>query len=126
MTNRPILSRLSRMAMVFAFAIGLAAAPTAVMAQSQNFTADQLDAFAETVVAVNPLIMDWNQKIQQAESQEQAQAMAEEAQAEVVAAIEDGGLTVETYNQIAQAAQNDDQLRKEIEDRLPESPGQQQ
>lgn len=124
MSNQPILKRLSRAAAAFAFAIGLAAAPAA-MAQSQDFTETQLDSFAETVVAVNPLIMDWNQKIQQAESEEQAKSLAEEAKAEVVSTIEDGGLTVETYNQIAQAAQNDPELRKQIEDRLPDSPQQQ-
>lgn len=124
MTVQPIRSRLARVAAIAAVSLGLAAAPAA-MAQSQSqFTDDQLNAFAETVVAVNPLIASWNQKIQAAESQEQAQQLAQQARGEVISEIEKGGLTLETYNQIAQAAQQDPELRKDIEDRLPDEPSQ--
>jgi len=121
--DRSIPNRLARAAAVLAFALGLAAAPA--MAQ-QQFSEQQLDAFAETVVAVNPLIMDWNQKIQAAQSEQEKQQLAEQARAQVVSAIEDGGLSVETYNQIAQAAQNDPELRQDIQARLPEPPEGQQ
>ncbi len=123
MNLRPIANRLARAAAALALTLGLAAAPA--MAQ-QQFSDQQLDAFAETVVAVNPLIMDWNQKIQSAQSEQEKQQLAEQARTQVVSVIEDGGLSIETYNQIAQAAQNDPDLRQDIQERLPESPQGQQ
>lgn len=111
----PIPGRLCRIAAVLALSVGLAA-PAAV-AESE-FSNDQLDSFADAVVEVNPLIEQWNQRIQTAENEQQAQELSQQARAEVVETIEGNGLEVETYNQIVEAAQNDPDLREDLKSRI--------
>lgn len=115
MSIGPIFGRMSRIAAVLVLSVGLAA--PAAMAESE-FTNDQLDSFANAVVEVNPLIEQWNQRIQTAENEEQAQQMSQQARTEVVSTIEDNGLEVETYNQIVEAAQSDPDLRQDIQGRI--------
>lgn len=53
-------------------------------------------------------------KFQNAETPEQAQQIQQQAQSEMVNAVEAAGLTAEEYNAIAQQAQQDEALRKKI------------
>ena len=53
-------------------------------------------------------------KFQNAETPEQAQQIQQQAQSEMVNAVEAAGLTAEEYNAIAQQAQQDETLRKKI------------
>lgn len=115
MSIGPIPGRLSRIAAVLALAFGLAT--PAALAETE-FSNQQLDAFASAVVEVNPLIEQWNKKIQSAKSEEKAKQMSQQARGEVVSTIESNGLEVDTYNKIVQAAQNDPALRKEIQGRI--------
>src|SRR3546814_6144972 len=56
----------------------------------------------------------WQPKIQQAEDQQQADQMATEATDEMIGQIEAQGLSVEEYNAITQAAEQDQQLYDRI------------
>jgi len=71
----------------------------------------KLESFASAVLAVNAIVEKWQPQIQAAASDEQAQTMAGEANDEMRAAV-DGteGITVEEYQEIAQAAQADPEL----------------
>lgn len=56
----------------------------------------------------------YESKFQSAETPEQAQQIQQQAQNEMVKAVEAAGLSTEEYNAIAQQAQQDETLRKKI------------
>jgi len=75
----------------------------------------KLESFAHAAMAVNEVIDRWRPQIEAAGSDEQAEAMAEQANAEVRAAVTDTqGITVEEYVQIAEAARADPGLMERI------------
>lgn len=53
-------------------------------------------------------------KFQNADNQEQAQKIQQQAQVEMVDAVKAAGLTPEQYNEIARQAQQDEELRSKI------------
>jgi predicted secreted protein len=102
---------------IAALACALAAsAPTGVQAQAE-FTDQQLEAFVVAALAVDELIREWNPRIQGAENAEQAARLAEQANAELVETVaRTEGITVEEYQEIGQAAQDDPALAARIND----------
>lgn len=75
----------------------------------------EVEAFAAALVDVQEIGQGWTQRMQEAESQEDIAAMREEARDEMTAAIEEHGLSIEDYNGIATAAQNDPELAQRIQ-----------
>lgn len=110
-----------------AIALGLisgAAPGTAVMAQETGSTAPApeyddatLERFVTAAIAVSSVREDYSAQLQGATSEEDAQALVEDANAAMLAAV-DGvdGMDVETYVAIGEAAQQDTQLAARISD----------
>ena len=55
------------------------------------------------------------------ENQEEARKIQQSAQQEMIAAVEDAGLTPQQYNMIIQQAQNDEELRARLEELTSDS-----
>lgn len=77
---------------------------------------EQVESFAEAQTRVAEIGEKWTPRMQEAESSEDVQKAREQAQQEMVIAVENAGLSVQEYNQIARAAQADEELRKKIQD----------
>ena len=102
---------------LFAAALALAlAASGSAWAQAQaQFTDEQLESFVVAAVAVDEVIREWNPRIEGAADAEQAAELREQANAELVETISrTDGITVEQYQEIGQAAQNDPDLAARI------------
>jgi hypothetical protein len=97
--------------------LGLALATSgSVGAQTQpEFTDQQLESFVVAAIAVDELIREWNPRIQEAENADQAAQLREEANGALVEAItQTEGITLDEYQTIGQAAQNDPDLAGRI------------
>ncbi|MFP3873980.1 MAG: DUF4168 domain-containing protein [Thiohalophilus sp.] len=68
------------------------------------------DAFAE----VNSIRESFAGKLEDVEDPEKAQKLQQEAQEEMVSAVEDAGLSVEEYNQIFAAVQQNPELQEKV------------
>lgn len=76
----------------------------------------EIEAFANAMVDVQELGQEWTEKMQETDDQEELSSMQEEAQEEMISAIESHDMTVEEYNEIATAAQQDPELAQKIEE----------
>ena len=86
-------------------------------APSVDLSERDIDTFVNAFVAVQEVREDFANRLQQAEDETEAQAMQQEAQDEMVAAVEDAGMSVEEYNEVAMALQNDPELMQEVQER---------
>lgn len=116
--------RKSYLAVVLA---GLTMAGTAQLAQAQanpaqpqmqqqttNFNDATLLKFSMAMEGVQQVGSKYEAEFQNAEDAAEAQKIQQEAQQEMVEAVQASGLTTEEYNQIAQQAQQDEELRNRI------------
>ncbi len=109
-----------------AIALTLAAAPIAAItvqpaaAQAAGeYSGEELDAFAAALVEVSVVREKYNPLLQSAETEDQQAAIIEEANAEMMEAIENtDGMTMDSYLEIAQAASEDEALNERIVTRL--------
>jgi hypothetical protein len=106
------------LAMAGAVALVLAFAPPAAAQMGTQFSDTQISAFAEAARDVGELQQLYDARLQEADSAEQVQQLQEQAQAEMVQAVEASGLTPEEYNQILQAAHQDEQLYTQIVEQM--------
>ncbi|MDX3775283.1 DUF4168 domain-containing protein [Chromatiaceae bacterium AAb-1] len=72
--------------------------------------------FSIAMDSIQQIGAKYETEFQNAADPEQAQKLQQQAQSEMVAAVEAAGLTTEQYNAIAQQAQIDEALRKKILD----------
>jgi len=79
-----------------------------------GFSQTQLEAYANAVLKVQQIDQTWSPKIQQAPSKAEAETLTAQATDEMVGGIEEEGLSIQEYNAITQAAQQDDQLYERI------------
>jgi hypothetical protein len=84
------------------------------MSQQSDFSQDQLKSFASAALQVQELHAKWQTQMQAADSAEKAQKLQAQANSEMVSAVENEGLTVETYNTIATAARANPELANRI------------
>jgi len=82
--------------------------------QQLELSQSQLESFASAVLQVREIRSKWQSRMQGAESAEKAQEFQSQAAAEMVSAVEEKGLTVETYNAIATAARDNPELAVRI------------
>lgn len=82
--------------------------------QPAALTEEELQSYAAAALEVQSLIEEWQPQIEAAESPEQASEIGQQAQSEMVMAVEAEGLSVEEYNQITQLAQTDPELQSRI------------
>lgn len=100
---------------------GLLLASCVMLFSVDGFGADEapsdakLQSFATAVLAVNQVVEKWRPQLDRA-SDQQKQGLAQQANDEMRAAVEQtGGITVEEYQKIAQAARSDPQLMQRID-----------
>jgi Domain of unknown function (DUF4168) len=93
--------------------LALALAPHA-QAQQQDFSNEQLKSFAAAAEAVTTIGMEYGNRVQKVQSQQEELELREEAQSKMVNAVQNEGLSVETYSAIGHEAQRNPKLRERI------------
>lgn len=89
-----------------------AAAPAAAAA---SLTDEKLHAFIVAALKVGDLIDQWTPKIEAAKTPEEQDKLKQQANSELVAAIQgNGDLTLPEYQEISTAAENDPALQERI------------
>jgi hypothetical protein len=101
----------------FAFS-GLAMAQDYEMQQQQppqvEVTESDLEQFAEAQVAISSIQQDFAGRLQGVDDPEAAHELQIKANEEMTEAVEDAGLDVESFNNIAMAIQNDPELQQRL------------
>jgi hypothetical protein len=99
--------------MIVAVSLALSAAGAA-QAQEQ-YDQQKLESFVVAALEVNRLVEEWTPRIQGAPSESDAAAMRDQANGELVNAINQAnGITIDEYREISQAAQADPALMERI------------
>jgi hypothetical protein len=94
-------------------------APAPVAAE-QNFTAEELDAFAEAYVDVEEVQARFQADHGQIDDPEEAVRVQEEFEREVAEAVEARGLGAERYDEIVRASQTDEEFAQGLLARIDE------
>lgn len=112
--------------------LGLMAAPVALTvggpaahAQSQEFSEQQLEAFVASLDEISAISRRMQQEINEAEDPEQVEKIRSDANQQMVQAIRQAGLDVETYNEISRTMRTDEQLAEQIQEIQKEANGSQ-
>lgn len=85
------------------------------LAQAESYSDEKLETFALAALEIQEIRSQYTAQIQQAESEDQRQQLAESAQDEMVGAIQAiPGITIEEYNAIIQASADDPELSERI------------
>lgn len=94
-------------------------------AQTQiNISDAEAERFVATAQAVQEVALSYQGRIEQAETREQASAIAQEGRSAIRAAIQDNGMQIERYQEIVRAAQNDPELMATLNARMEANGGQ--
>jgi hypothetical protein len=84
-------------------------------AQQGELSDEKLNSFVVAAIAVEDLVEEWQPRIEEAATEEEALELRAQANAELVAAVEQTpGITVEEYQEIGIAAQTDPTLAERI------------
>jgi len=78
----------------------------------------ELDQVADAYQAVTEVREKFQQELGEVSDPERAQQLQQQAGEEMVEAVEAQGLDVQTYNQVMEAAQVDEELRNQLLERL--------
>jgi Domain of unknown function (DUF4168) len=94
------------------------AAIAPLRAQSQTDISDaKLESFVVAALAVNELMQEWSPRIEGAQNEDEANTLRQQAQSEFVEAVEEtDGITLDEYQTIGQAAQQDPELNARIQE----------
>lgn len=87
----------------------------ATQAQAGDFSDAQLEQFAAASQEIARISQDFAGKLQEADDETEKQSVRQEANDEMVSAVEDSGLEVATFNSIGQAVQNNPDLMKKVQ-----------
>ncbi|MGS4944692.1 DUF4168 domain-containing protein [Meridianimarinicoccus sp. RP-17] len=114
---------LTRTATAVALGLTLAAAPgmvvvaqdTGSVAPAPSYDDATLERFVTAAMEVSAVREEYTAQLQAAESEEDAQALVDDANTAMLAAVEEvDGMDVDTYVAIGEAAQQDEQLAARI------------
>jgi hypothetical protein len=116
------LATLTRLLAATAVAASFLALPAAAQNQSPpapqeapaKVSDGELKAFADAAVEVQKIRDNWHPRIQAAPDAKAGDELRQQAQAEMVSAVEAKGLTVEKYQEIYQLAQIDPDVRQKV------------
>lgn len=81
----------------------------------EEVTDEEVDEFAEAYLEVEDVQLEFEQELQAAESNQEAQAIRERAIAQIQEAVEDTGMEIETYGMMAQRLHQDPELIEEVQ-----------
>ncbi len=84
------------------------------MAEQQDFDDETLEQFADAYVEVGEIHREYSERLQGAEATEDAQELQQEANDEMVEAIQASGLEVQEYSAVAAALERDPEMREEV------------
>ena len=106
-------------------ALALVAAPAWSQTTQDQPTADSFDDqtledFAAAADEIGQISSAWTQRMQEVEDPARLENMQQDAQDEMVEAVQEEGLTVETYNRILQVAEGDPELAGRIRELMDE------
>jgi Spy/CpxP family protein refolding chaperone len=94
---------------------GQPSAPQAApAAPATDFRDDDLEKFAEVQKPLQEIRTDYSKRLQSTQQPEQAAKLQQEATDKMMEVIEDSGLEVATYNQIAVALQSNPELQAKV------------
>jgi GTP1/Obg family GTP-binding protein len=88
--------------------------------EAPEVTDAQVEAFVDAYVAVNEVREEYTERLQNAEDQEKAQQLQQEANEAMTAAISDSGMEVEEYQEVAMAVNADAEVRDQVTEMLEE------
>jgi len=83
--------------------------------ENSELTDAQVEAFIDAATEIRAVIQEYQPQMQAAETQDAQRALQQEAQGELVIAVEDSGLTPEEYQRIAAAAQSDAEVAQRLQ-----------
>ena len=93
--------------------------PNPALGDASDITDEEVKKFADAQAKVEQVKGEYQSQVQAAsEDPEKAMEVQREAQQEMVKAVKDTGLDVRKYNQIAQLAQYDTDLRERIQENM--------
>lgn len=84
------------------------------LAQADQFSDEDIQSFVAARESVIDISRNWEERIQNAESQDELNSLQQASQEEMIEAIRDEGLTVNDYNMMVDAAQRDPDLQQRI------------
>ncbi|EKE79937.1 DUF4168 domain-containing protein [Idiomarina xiamenensis] len=84
--------------------------------QAEPISDAMLLKFSEAMKDVRDITGKYADEFQNAENAEEAQEIQQKAQEEMIAAVNDAGLTPQEYNMIVQQAQQDEALRARLQE----------
>lgn len=93
-----------------------AQAPMQQQAPEIDVSDEQLEQFVDAMTSVQEISGKYTEQFQSAETAEDAQAIQQKAQEEMIAAVNDSGLSADEYNTIVQAVQTDEELRARMQE----------
>lgn len=85
---------------------------------SPTMDAATIDKFVDVYADVQMIQQKYTQKLQTATSKEAARNLQEQAQVEMVEAVQANGITVEEYNEMIQVVSSNPELMEEIEKKM--------
>jgi hypothetical protein len=88
---------------------------------SDAVTDEEVSSFVSAYASIMELQLAYQEEFQQASSPEEAQAIEARAQGEVEEAIEDEGLSMQRFDEIARQLQTDPALQERVQQELGES-----
>lgn len=80
----------------------------------------QLEQFADAQTEISSIQQEFSGRLQGVEDPEKAHELQLEANEQMTEAVEEAGLDVESFNQIAMAIQNDPELQQKLTELLEE------
>lgn len=80
-----------------------------------DFEQQELETFLEARADVLDIQEEYSNRLQSAEGDQEVADLQSEAREKMAKAVEDAGISVEKFNRIAQAAQNDPDVAAELE-----------
>lgn len=84
-------------------------------ASTQNFSDKQLQQFADASQEIAKVSQEYTKKLQNAKDQAAQQELRKQANEEMVRVVKESGLSVEQFNAVGQAIQQDPQLMKRVQ-----------
>ncbi|MFO8153644.1 DUF4168 domain-containing protein [Thioalkalivibrio sp.] len=84
---------------------------------SAAMTDQTIDTFVDAFVAVQGIREDYTERLQDASDEGEAQGLQQEAQEKMMQAVEASGMSVQEYNEVAMALQNDPELMEQVQEK---------
>ncbi|MFP3977711.1 MULTISPECIES: DUF4168 domain-containing protein [Marinobacter] len=89
--------------------------PAAAGTQNTHYNDAELKSFIEAQEGISEVREEYIEKIESADSQQEAQKLQTEANDEMVSVIEDAGMDIPTYNAIATAYSSEPKVRNRVD-----------